>query len=110
MRPCGAPPRRPGPAEPAMAGYTVLVNDNSHYMDEGERYKLGDFSAYDQALAACMRLVDDFLEARRRPGMSAPQLFEQYTSFGEDPFVVPPAEPAFSAWDYARNRCEQLCN
>lgn len=113
-----------------MGGFTVLVNDNSHYLDESERYKLGDFSDYEQALAACMRLVDAFLDAHCRPGMSTKQLFELYTSFGEDPFVVPAGasavrkttagqpEPtasttgdasAFSAWDYARRRCQELC-
>ena len=44
-------------------------------------------------------------------GMSAQALWEQYTCFGEDPFIlsVDVTPVHFSAWDYARERCAQLC-
>jgi hypothetical protein len=68
--------------------YTVLVDDNFHYMDEDERYTLGAFESLDVAIAACKKLVDDFLKANHKPGITADELYAAYTSFGEDPFIA----------------------
>jgi hypothetical protein len=91
--------------------YRVLVDDNFHYMDEDARYELGAFATVDAAIAAAKAVVDDYLEAARRPGMTAQELFESYTMFSEDPFIVGPDQPgeAFSAWEYAKRRCDDLC-
>jgi hypothetical protein len=89
--------------------YRVKIYENSHYMDESESHWLPrEFSDCESAVAACRRIVDDFLLGSHRPGMSADDLWRQYTSFGEDPFITPP-DCAFSAWDYARRRCGELC-
>src|SRR5437879_6107440 len=37
--------------------YTVFVDDNFHYMDESERYKLGEFADCASAVAACKQIV-----------------------------------------------------
>jgi hypothetical protein len=93
-----------------MATFAVYVDDNFHYQDEDERYQLGTFASYDEAVAACRRIVDDFLALHFTPGMSADDLFRQYTGFGEDPFVSPDEhDPRFSAWTYARQRCQHIC-
>ena len=42
--------------------YTVFVDDNFHYMDESERYKLGEFPDCASAVAACKQIVDEFFE------------------------------------------------
>ena len=92
--------------------YTVLVDDNYHFMDETERYTQGDYPTLAAAIQVCQAIVDDFLLSALEPGMTAGRLYHQYTAFGEDPFIQPPpGEPAqpFSAWDYARQRCEELC-
>ncbi|HJX83377.1 MAG TPA: hypothetical protein VJ723_03440 [Candidatus Angelobacter sp.] len=87
--------------------YIVYVNDNFHYMDESERYKLGEFDDCQSAVAACKKIVDEFLE--KAASASADELFEQYTTFGEDPWVLSSdAGCKFSAWDYARERCREL--
>ena len=87
--------------------YVVYVNENSHYMDDSERYKLGEFDDCQSAVAACKRIVDEFLE--KTGSVSAADLFGQYTTFGEDPWIQATgssvAECKFSAWDYARQRC-----
>ena len=90
--------------------YTVFVDDNFHYMDEGERYKLGDFDSADKAIAAAKKIVDGFLESNRKPGQSAEELLAAYKSFGEDPWISSD-DPScnFSAWDYAERRCQELC-
>ena len=95
--------------------YTVLVDENSHYRDETERYEHGTFATYDEAVAACQRIVDEFLARQYRPGMTADDLYRLYTTFGEDPFIrSDSSEPGdrlslFSAWEYARLRCALLC-
>lgn len=91
--------------------YSVFVDDNFHYMDEEERYKLGDFSSYEEAVEACKRIVDEFLESAYKKGVSFEELYRGYIGFGEDPFVVPDDRVNhFSAWDYAKARCRELCS
>ena len=92
-----------------MREFELFVDDNYHYMDEGARYRLGSFASYSEALAKAKAIVDEFLERSHQPGMTSKELFEGYVGFGEDPFIVPAGEPHFSAWDYARARCMELC-
>ena len=91
--------------------FRVLVSENSHYMDEGERYEHGTFASADEALAAAKKIVDDFLLNAHKPAMSAQDLFKHYTMFGEDPFIVSAGgtRVEFSAWNYARERCAEIC-
>jgi len=89
--------------------YTVMVDDNFHYMDESERYKLNDFGTCEEATEACKRIVDEFLLGGHKPGISSDELWKQYTMFGEDPFIVTSDESCkFSAWDYAKERIKEL--
>jgi hypothetical protein len=98
-----------GTGRPAMEKpYTVFVDDNYHYMDESERYKLADFDDCASAVAACKRIVDEFLETCDANN-TAGEIFKQYTFFGEDPWVSSlDKECRFSAWDYARERVKQI--
>ena len=89
--------------------YSVYVDDNFHYMDESERYKLGTFETCEKALAACKRIVDEFLEEGYKEGKSFSELMKQYLLFGDDPFIVTSDKTcSFSARDYARKRCLEL--
>jgi hypothetical protein len=90
-----------------MASYKVMVDDNFHYMDEDERWELGSFATSAEALAACRKLVDESLVEEYRDGATAEQLFDRYTSFGDEPFVVAldgAPKVDFSARTYARER------
>ena len=92
--------------------YRVLVDDNFHYMDEEERYEHGSFATADEAIAACKRIVDEDLAQYFKPGIDGSALYEMYTLFGDDPFVVQDthdAQVAFSAWDYAKGRANEMC-
>jgi hypothetical protein len=90
--------------------YVVMVNENSHYMDESERYQQGSFDSCEKAVVRCKRIVDEFLADARRPGMPVDALYELYMHFGEDPYVISDdAGCKFSAWDYAKLRCAALC-
>ncbi len=89
--------------------YIVFVDYNFHYMDESERYKQGEYATFQGAVKACQMIIDDCLSGLYKPGMSSKELFDGYVLFGEDPFICG-QKSDFSAWDYARRRCEALCN
>ncbi|QDE39823.1 hypothetical protein FIV34_11690 [Luteibacter pinisoli] len=92
-----------------MVRYTVRVADNFHYADESETYTLGTFDTVDEALLRCKAIVDDFLATGHVPGMSAESLYQHYITFGDDPFIVgQTSDERFSAWDYARQRCDAI--
>jgi len=86
----------------------VFVDEHFHYQDEEHRYEHGEFDNPDEAVAVCKQIVDRSLEPmlKANPDIAADALFQIYAMFGEDPFVVP--AHAFSAWDYAKERCEEL--
>jgi hypothetical protein len=90
--------------------FSVRAADNFHYMDESETYTHGNFSSWDEAVAAARKVVDDSLSENYQHGMTADELFSQYTAFGDDPFIVPnPEGERFSGWDYAKERCAVIC-
>jgi hypothetical protein len=93
-----------------MSPFKVMVDDNFHYQNEEERYELGNFSTAAEAIAACKRVVDEDLSNSYKPGDTSAELYERYTMFGEDPFIVNLDEAdspvKFSAWGYAKERSE----
>ena len=89
--------------------YKVYVDDNYHYQDKDRRYTHGEFDTLQAAVEAAKKIVDDGLLGDYRPGMSASELYDRYTMFGEDPWVSGPGTKDFSAWEYAKSRCEILC-
>ncbi|KRQ17665.1 hypothetical protein AOQ71_01380 [Bradyrhizobium manausense] len=87
-----------------------MIDDNFHFGRGDERNEHGVFSSAEEAIAACKRIVDEDLKNSYRPGMSEAELYETYTMFGDDPFVMPIDKAdksiTFSAWDYAKERCK----
>lgn len=88
--------------------WIVMVDDNFHFTDESERYKSGEYETYDEAVAKCKSIVDEYLESALEPNMSANQLYTSYQMFGEDPFIEGEKGYAYSSWDYAKERCSDL--
>jgi hypothetical protein len=88
--------------------FKVIVADNFHYMDESENYELGTFASLELAIEAAKRIVDEYLVSAYTSGMSAAELYDSYVNFGEDPHIVAEGS-AFSAWTYARERCDIMC-
>jgi hypothetical protein len=43
------------------------------------------------AVAKCQKIVESSLTHLHKPGMTAEALYSNYTSFGDDPFIVVPA-------------------
>ena len=94
-----------------MTKYVVYVDDNFHYMDESERYELGEFSSKEEAIARCKKIVDEFFEPHKNDRLSYQELWQGYTMYGEDPFIVTEDKSfSFSAWDYAKEKCHELAN
>ncbi len=91
--------------------YTLMIADNYHYMDPDEIAKGETFETLEGAIEAAKAIVEEFLERGFEPGMTAEALFRGYTMYGEDPYILSPGtgKVPFSAWDYAKKRCEELC-
>jgi hypothetical protein len=96
-----------------MPRYKVMVDDNFHYHEPDERREHGVYKTLADALAVCRAIVERSLEEERRPGISAEALFDRYTSFGDDPFIVvldgADDYAKFSAWTYAKERAGAIC-
>ena len=98
--------------------YTVLVNDNFHYMNETELLTEGEFDTEEAAIARAQEIVDKCLadlysklSKHQKPGsvLTFDELYGQYKSFGEDPFVVTEdSTVCFSGWNYAKERCAEI--
>lgn len=90
--------------------YKVMVDDNFHYQDEEERYTLGEFDSLEAAIAACKKIVEEYLASAYKPGMTAEQLSSNYKMFGEDPWIAGgEGDIPFSAWKYAEQRSSEIC-
>jgi hypothetical protein len=87
--------------------YKVIVADNYHYMDESESYPLGSYATLEDAIAKCKEIVDEYLLSEYQPAMTTEMLYENYTSFGDDPYIY--GENVFSAWTYAKQKCGEIC-
>ena len=95
--------------------YHVLVDDIFCSTDQSHRYTKGEYPTYGEALAVCREIVDRFLRHECAPGVPASAVYFRYMMFGKDPSIVeysesPDTSPGFSAWDYAKARCEELCS
>ena len=88
--------------------YVVWIDENSHPAGDEGRYRHGEYDSSEAAIAECRRIVDDFLNPLQKPGTTAEELFRIYCLFAEEPFVVGPTQVAFSARDYALERCKEL--
>ncbi len=91
--------------------FVVKVDENGRHMDEDARWTLGRFETFEEAEAACRKLVDDCLAEAFEPGITMAALVTAYRMFGADPFIVTEAEipRPFSAWDYAQHRAVEMC-
>jgi hypothetical protein len=88
--------------------YTVRVLDNFHFMDESEEYNSGMFETYEEAVAKCKEILDDFLESAYQPGDIAESLYGTYTQYGETPLIYGENLGAFDSNKYARVRCMEV--
>jgi len=91
--------------------FKVIVDDNFHFMDDDERYCAGSFDSYEKALQVAKNIVIESLNSTR--GTTAEEIYEHYTSFGDDPFIVTEpwidmGEDRFSAWKFAEAESKRI--
>jgi hypothetical protein len=91
--------------------FKVMVANHFRYMDTSAAYEYNTYATLAEAITAAQQIVDTFLLSVWQPGMTTDELCCQYTAFGDDPYLVGSQEPLvpFSAQDYARVRCRELC-
>ena len=96
-----------------MPRYRIMVDSNFHYQEEDTRREGGIYATVEAAFAACHAIVDRSLREEYRPGISAEALYDRYTSFGDDPFIMvldgADESAKFSAWSYAKERSRIMC-
>ena len=87
--------------------YTVMVDDNFHYMDEEHRYKHREYSSYEKAVAACKKIVDEELRDLLKQGVKLEELSATWALYGSDPYIIGGSE-RFSARDYVSAKIQEL--
>jgi hypothetical protein len=101
-----AKPRKPS------SHFTVIVDDNYHYMDKDHRYTAGEFDTWEEAVAKAREMVDSDIVAAIENGSTPEEAIEQYLAFGEDPWITGdgdiPDGDFFCAWSYAKARSKEL--
>ena len=93
------------------SAFKVYVDNNSRGPDKSERYLKGNYNDCLTAVHVCKQIVDDFLINAYMEGKTESQLWQEYTQWGEDPFIVDKEEEnncSFSAWDYAKERIKEI--
>ncbi|RBP45933.1 hypothetical protein DES53_102317 [Roseimicrobium gellanilyticum] len=97
------------PAPVGHTGFTVYVDENSHYRDEEERYTKGVYPTYEEALSIAKSMLEQDLHQSLENGKTATEWLDLYFTFGEDPWISPTPDGVakFSAWDYARELAKQ---
>lgn len=81
---------------------------------EGTVRRIGEYETLEDAIRAAESIVDEFLIAKKRDGMTVADLFFQYQNFGEVPFIFCDGDRTmnvrkFNHFKYAMLRCEAIC-
>jgi hypothetical protein len=90
--------------------YRVIIDENFHFMDTSERYGSGVFETYEEAVAKCKEIIDEFLESALTPTDSADSLYICWQMYGENPFIDGKNLGDFTSRQYVKERCVVLTN
>lgn len=106
---------QPTPAPPVdpteLVGYYVVCDDN--FDPEAETLFMLRFATIADAIRCTQAIVDEFLAAEYKPGMTSAALYDRYTSFGAGPYFKADEgmrRVPFIVWDYAKQRCTEMSN
>jgi hypothetical protein len=101
-----AKPRKPN------SSFTIVVDDNFHFMDEDARYTYGEFDTWEEAVAKAKKMVDYDIVSAIESGSTPEEAIDLYQTFGEDPSIIGdgdiPDDDFFSVWTYAESRAREL--
>jgi hypothetical protein len=105
-------PERVEEPEADQSPFTVMVDDNYHYMDGDSRYTAGKFDTWEEAVTLAKKIVDETISPAINDGLSPEGAVSNYRHFGEDPWIIGngavPEGESFSAWSYAEEPAFQL--
>lgn len=92
--------------------YRVLTGDNFHAYDDDGVDDCGSYDTQEEAIEAAKLIVDKSLRWERKQSNNPKdpnELLDRYMDFGDDPVIRPETNPHFSAWEYAKLRCADIC-
>ncbi len=107
-----APPNSSKPLKETQLGYIVYLEDDFWFWDDPELLMSGKviYETYEEALKECQRVINDFLIESYKPAMTADELYNNYLKFGDEPYIRPGEKNnQFSASEYAKERCAEIC-
>jgi hypothetical protein len=91
--------------------YKVFMGDNFHFMDEGEGYELGALPTAEAAIAKAEHQLNAELLHLFKPGMTAEELYSDWSDFGELPTVRAVGDAPQVSWSglsYAKQRAAAI--
>ena len=93
--------------------YFVEVLKNVHG-GEGDVRHIGDYESLEAAVEASQFLIDKFLIANYRYGMTVADLFAKYQKNGDVPFIFSDGDKTinvggFNHFKYAMTKCTEIC-
>ena len=88
----------------------VYIEEHSAFGDdEPARRRIGEFTSRAEAVAAAQARVELILRELHKPGRTADELYQHWTLFGEDVYLLPgDGEPSFDAYEYAKRHSETI--
>lgn len=74
-----------------------------------EFWQLETHPTLKEAITACRRQVDEFLEKEHKAGLRGEELYARYVESGPDIYVdADLGEPVFRGWEYAKKRAATM--
>ena len=91
-----------------VEGLTNMHGGESHVR------RVGEYETLEEAIRASEQVIDAFLLASAKNGMTVVDLFAEYQKSGEVPFIFSDDAktinvPGFNHFKYAMTRCAALC-
>lgn len=88
--------------------YRVEVFDNFDHPGERCCGLEGEFDTAEAALAAARAVVDKSLDHSRKPGQSATEWYQVYSTSGDGVYLLGEPRVEFNPYYYAKERIEQI--
>ena len=91
--------------------YALVVGDNFQPQDAAFERETGVFPTAGEAIAAAQRAIERSLAECFKPGMSAEELLDVFSGFGEITVIFKDkgdARAEFDPWKHARKRAGEL--
>ena len=93
-----------------LGPFKVFVDDNWQFMDDSERYTLGEYKTYEEAVEACKVFINESLEeALDDESKGNLGIYGRFCLAGDDPWIrpVPEGKKRFSGSEYVLQWCKK---